>query len=42
LTEDLFQPQNVAAETFWTFKDFKAFGNSLAATQILDVKGILR
>jgi hypothetical protein len=26
----------------WTFKDFKTFGNGLAAAQVLDVKGLLR
>lgn len=26
----------------WTFKDFKAFGNSLAAAQVLDIKGASR
>ena len=26
----------------WTFKDFKTFGNSTAAAQVLDLKGVLR
>jgi hypothetical protein len=26
-------------QVVWTFKDFKTFGNSLAASQVLDVKG---
>jgi hypothetical protein len=26
----------------WTFKDYKTFGNNLAASQILDVKGVAR
>jgi hypothetical protein len=26
----------------WTFRDFKTFGNSLAAAQVLDVEGVLR
>ena len=26
----------------WTFKDFKTFGNSLAAAQVLDLEGVLR
>ena len=26
----------------WTFKDFKTFGNSLAAPQVLDIKDVRR
>ena len=26
----------------WTFRDFKNFGNSLAAAMVLDVKGVTR
>jgi hypothetical protein len=26
----------------WTFKDFKTFGNGLAASQVLDLKGVIR
>lgn len=29
-------------EVVWTFKDFEAFGNSLAAWQLIDVEGALR
>ena len=28
-----------AKKVVWTFKDFKTFGNGLAATQVLDIKG---
>ena len=26
----------------WTFRNFKTFGNSLAAAMVLDVKGVVR
>jgi PQQ-like domain len=29
-------------QVVWTFRDFKAFGNSLAAAQVLDVPGVIR